>query len=276
MYNNIVIDNNNIHNIVTDNIVTDNIVTDNIVTHLLQSAEMLSKKELLYNGDLYQPLSTMKSIRNKANIQPYTQVSMLERFYSPENKEILATSLYNTSRANGYNATITVFQNNIETLMKRFCATVDIAQYEMAENSSCSSYANDWALALRGVNNDFLRYCYRWLKWNILNPFRATTVVGASDNRIEKKYSDLLAADIPTIDVWQAVDINIMAKNFRDHNKIPFYQRTMATRNFDRSGSDGYRTTLDRASLDTPIYAYDQSPIYKVISNWTESGWVGL
>jgi hypothetical protein len=80
---------------------------------------------------------------------------------------------------------------------------------------------------------------------------------------IRKKYEELMASDIPQLDVWAETGTDVYNNNFRYKNKIPAWQRTMNTRHYDRT-NDGLKDGCsDRASLENPIRGYDMSVIYE-------------
>jgi hypothetical protein len=87
--------------------------------------------------------------------------------------------------------------------------------------------------------------------------------------------NEILEHEIPTIDVWAEQDISITNAAYRDHNKIPFYQRSMHNRHYDRNNDGLQHADPNRASLDTPINAFDMEPIHDLIDRWTDKDWFG-
>lgn len=114
-------------------------------------------------------------------------------------------------------------------------------------------------------NNDNL---YRFKSNNFIdrensidtNVFRVDTTLGISiDDEIipvRKKGKELMASDYQLIDVWKPQSTEISTENFRNGNKIPVWQRSLNTRNYDRLG-DGYASVNpDDASLNSIYLGY--------------------
>lgn len=234
---------------------------------------MIPFKNLLEDPENYQPLATEKGWRNRPNEVGYTNVDIFSVFVSDSNQALLANSLYQTARQNGNKASLEKFFNLIPLALDEFCKKTDISGYAMAEDTATGIV--NWTDILRAVNNDFLKFCYNLLKWNTFNPFRSWVEVGDAENRRQVRMQDVLADDIPTINVWATQDTQRENKNFRYENKIPVWQWSMNTRHYDKSNEGFACGDPDRASLDNPIYGYDMKPIYKVLDNWTKSDWFG-
>jgi hypothetical protein len=235
---------------------------------------MISYKDLIYNPEKYQPLSSHKSVFNKESEPNFANVDLEVLFRSNANQISLTKSLFKTSRHNGCKASIDKFAKLIPVAQIKFCQRYDISQYEMAEQQA--SEERDWAELLRVVNNDFLKFCYNLLQWNSFNPFRERTMVGPSDNRRSKKFNELLAHDIPTIDVY--ADVNIERKNSQYwlENKFPTWRAHQNVRHFDYDGG-GYRNgDRNRASLETIDRGFDMTTVNGLLDKWHSKDWFGL
>lgn len=95
------------------------------------------------------------------------------------------------------------------------------------------------------------------------NVYRSSLVIvecDDDDNVVinEKKYSQLLASDYGSIDVWAPQTTEISTTTLRNKNKIPLIQRSMNLRFYDKA-NEGYSTTIDRASLDTNLSGYSSA-----------------
>lgn len=87
------------------------------------------------------------------------------------------------------------------------------------------------------------------------NVYRVGTTLGITteDDQImsvRKKGKELMASDYQLIDVWKEQTTEISSASSRNGNKIPVWQRSMNTRNYDRSG-EGY------ASIDSSEASWD-------------------
>ncbi len=235
---------------------------------------MFTRKELLETPELYIPLSSIKSVRNKANDPDYTRLDLKSFFMSENNKTQLARNLYSIGRKNGVNGQLEKYQKLIPLAMIEFDKRYPIQDWDTVESTSTEQ--QDWAEILRVVNNQFIKFCYSLLKWDQFNPFRERVEVGAHGDRRMVKMSEVTAADIPTIDVAGDVEIQRMNKHFRYNNQVPVWQRSMHNRHYDTANEGLAQRDSDRASLNNPIYAMDISNVEAVMNNWTESGWFGL
>jgi hypothetical protein len=235
---------------------------------------MISYRDLIERPEEYQPLSSHKSIFNKESDRPYTNVNLESMFKSLRNRQFLIDSLYATSQRNGGRASIDKFTKLIPVAQRTFCQRNDISKYEMAEQQA--SEERDWAELVRVINNDFLKFCYNLLQWNKFNPFRERAMVGASDNRHSKKYSELLAHDIGTIDVYADVQIERKNSQYWLENKFPVWRTHQNVRHFDYDGG-GYRNgDRDRASLETIDRGFDMTTVNSLIDKWQSKDWFGL
>lgn len=235
---------------------------------------MISFKDLLLHPDEYKPLSSHKSVFNKANDPSYVDVDLKSQFTAIKNQGYLARNLHKIAADNGNHARLEKFQALIKVAQKEFCKINDINEYYMAEQEAQG--IRDWVELLRCVNNDFLKYCYKLLRWNNFNPYREKTEVGPADNRVTKNYRDLLAHEISTIDVYDDYQIERYNRQFYLENKIPAWQVSIHTRNYD-TNPGGYRNgEQDRASLENPIYEYNMGDIYELVDKWKNKDWFGL
>lgn len=235
---------------------------------------MISYKDLIENPEQYQPLSSHKSVFNKESAKSYANVDLEIVFRSVSNQQFLTMSLYKTYKHNGGRASIDMFTKLIPVAQRTFCQRNDISRYEMAEQQA--SEERDWAELLRVLNNDFLKFCYNLLQWNNFNPFRERAMVGPSDDRRSKKYNELLAHDIPTIDVYADVQIERKNSQYWLENKFPVWRTHQNTRHFDYDGG-GYRNgDRDRASLETIDRGFDMTTVDGLIDKWQSKDWFGL
>jgi len=92
------------------------------------------------------------------------------------------------------------------------------------------------------------------------NVYRVDTTLSiTTDNElssIRKKGKDLLASDYQLIDVWKNQTTEISSASSRTGNKIPVWQLSMNTRNYDRSGEGYAAIDSDNASWDNHSRGY--------------------
>lgn len=235
---------------------------------------MISHRDLVFNPDDYKPLSSFKSVRNLPNKPDFTNVNIIKLFLSKSNMNLMINNIYRTSRENGHRSSLDTFRLLVPKLAVIFNKENNLNEYEVAEYSATGQ--TNWVELLRTINNDFTKYCYKYLKWNIFVPTREWVEVGPADNRVQKKYHEMTAADVPTLDVWREQEVQRYNSLFRNNNKIPFWQYTMHNRHYDRNNEGLTHNNADRASLETPVYGYDMKNINKALDKWTSTGWYGM
>jgi hypothetical protein len=121
-----------------------------------------------------------------------------------------------------------------------------------------------------------MKSCYVYFNWEDFNPFQDYIEVGAHGKRSMKKMSELTPDDHLTLDLWREQSTHVSNKNFRDNNKIPVYRTSLHTRHFDKN-NEGFRDRdADRSSLETPIYGYDMTEIYKGLDNYKSESWYSM
>lgn len=232
---------------------------------------MISRHDLLYHAEEYQPLGSIKGMRN---LPVRFAVDMNDVMRSQVNMLLLCKSVYRYYRQNGGRASYDKICELVEVCLDRFMKEYDINDFISAEWQATGN--NNYSEALNAANNMFMKKVYDLLPANRMVPTREYAIVGPHDAREVKRYSELTAADIPTIDVWAKAEVQVINKQFRDNNRIPFWQCSMHKRHYDR-GNDGFRENdPDRASLENPIYAYDMSNIHANIDHWKKEEWFGF
>lgn len=92
------------------------------------------------------------------------------------------------------------------------------------------------------------------------NVYKNETTIGYCDDDYDihttkKKYSDLMAADYGSIDVWKPISTEVTNADLRMRNQVPIWQKSMNKRHYD-SANQGYHSTSERASLNTPVSGY--------------------
>lgn len=235
---------------------------------------MIPHRSLLEHPDKYHPLGSVKSINNVPNPVDFTNVNINALFMSRPNIAMLTSNLYKVARQNGSRSSMEKFKKIVPALAMQFKVRNKLEEYETAEANATGF--NNWVEVLKTVNNVFMKYCYRRLKWNTFVPTREWAEVGPRNDRKQTKFYELQAADHGTMDLWRNQETQIMNKHFRYGNKIPFWQTSMHNRHYDKHNEGLAYDNPDRTSLDTPLYGYDMSNVKATIDKWQSKEWFGM
>lgn len=193
---------------------------------------------------------------------------------SEVNMLMLCKSVYRFYRGNGGRATYEKICKLVEICLDRFMKAHDINQFISTEWQATG--VNNYSEALNAANNLFMKKVYSLFPANRYVPTREYAIVGPHDNREVKRLSEVTAEEVPTLDVWAKAEVQLLNKQHRDNNRIPFWQASVHTRHYDR-GNDGLRENdPDRSSLENPIYPYDMSRIHANIDHWKREEWFGF
>jgi hypothetical protein len=190
----------------------------------------------------------------------YASVKLEDIFLSESNASMLNNNvcrLYENQE--GKPADYHLFLPITKKYMDQFAVRESIHRFVAVNNIEITE-KYDWLEVLRCINNRFLKFVQRALRPNALLPSRATVEVGDGENRHRKKFSELLAHDIPTIDVWAVQEVQQYNQHFRYNNTIPVWQRSMAKRHYDRS-NEGLAETEESSSRETIQRGFDMSEI---------------
>ena len=239
------------------------------------------------------------TVKNAKNIPTDFDIDMNELFMSKNNQEYLSLQLYSINKKNGGYSKLDKFKILTPKLMFKYSnefpiknetyiddtpTTIDqlgLDMYQSHTGYNAISKRQNWLENFRSINNKFINWCSKYLKWNIYVPFREKSTVGSinefENNIREIRNSNLLADDIKELNVWRPYDINNDKSKYRYNNTIPFWQRSMNIRHTDRS-NEGFREGNDayRSSLDNPIYAYDMRRVKDLMSRYQNEEWFGF
>jgi hypothetical protein len=218
-----------------------------------------------------QPLGTRKAASNK---HTHLNIDVKNTFVSEQNINMLTCNLFKIYQQNGGMQSNQKFKQLIPLLISRFLKKNDLTSYRTAEADTVGF--NDYTTILRAINNDFIKMCYNYFKWNAYNPFQNDIEVGTVENRVLKKSYEIMPEDHGTLDIWREQFIQISNNKFRDNNKIPFYRTGMFTRNYDRSNEGFIHNNPDRASIETPIYGYDMKHLQNGLCTYKSEEWYGM
>lgn len=232
----------------------------------------LKFNDLLLDPQNYHPLSSVKSIKNAPT---GLGIDLYKLFHCESNTRMIAQNLYRVSQNNSDGRPIEFFNKIVPKMMKIFSKNHNLYEFRMAEEAETGNI--NWVETIKAINYDFMKEVYNTFRWNNYNPFRDTYLdVGASDSRRKVKASDLMPDDYGTIDVYGVTDINRENKNFRYNNTIPFWQRTMNIRHFDRTNEGLRNGDPDEASLENFNRSFDMTNVNQTLNNWQRTGWFGL
>jgi hypothetical protein len=241
---------------------------------------MISRSDLINRPNYAQPLSTYKGVANMPSVNGFDSMDIKGLFLYSENQKSLAASLLKTIERNNIHSldnihsdmhSLNDIRKMIPEFQKRFMQNTDISKYHLAEESAVNQV--DWVELLKMINADFLGYCRNYFKWNEFFPAREYATVGATGERIKKRFDQLTADDIPTLDLWADQQISVSDNRKWLNNKVPVWRTSLHSRNIDREGGGLRMANPDRASLETPIFNYNMGNIYNTISKWKESEW---
>lgn len=150
-------------------------------------------------------------------------------------------------------------QKKIPTMMIKWADEQYINKFEYA--------ADDFIMTLKFLNKKFIinhSHLYDRENRSDLNVFHTTgRVTDECNNEFMKKYDTMLAADHHTVDTWQPLNIFTSDDKNRYGNKIPVWQRSMNTRQLDRSNDGLHSAYSDRASLNNQTRGYNMDNIIK-------------
>ena len=221
---------------------------------------MFPYKELLDSNNVYQPLGSVKAAFNKEYYYTFTKVDIKLLFLSESNIKMVAHKIYKKYRQDGGRSDYYKILDFTRNITSRFLNKYNIYDFEYVDNNSTDNI--NWVELLKTVNNIFIKYALLFFKNNYFVPTREWAEIGSYNTREHKKFSELTAEDIPTIDLWQNQEIQILNRIYRNNNEIPFWQTTMHNRHYDRSNDGLQYGNSDRSSLDNFIHhSYDMSSL---------------
>lgn len=237
--------------------------------------DVIPLKDLVERPELYEPLSSYKSVRNLESKHRYNNLDMNQLFLDKNNIFTQANRFYTIHRNNGGRSKFNKIYELIRQNSKLFAKNNNLNSYITADVEVTGQI--DWVEALKAVNRDFINNCKNLMQWNTFVPTREWAEVGPKSNRVQKKFHEMTADDAKTLDVWQKQEVAVMAKFFRDNNKIPFYQHTMSRRHYDRGNEGLHAADADRASLSNYVpHTYDMRDVVSTLDKWKSDEWFGV
>jgi hypothetical protein len=232
---------------------------------------MLSLHDLMFHPESVQPIGSRKGVLNKPT---NVYIDIKDLFLSPSSVSSMSVKLHSIYRQNGGKTPLSKFKQLVVLLMKKFAKENNLYDYATAEDDTMQIY--NYPVILRTINKDFMTFAHRYFNWDNYNPARDTVEVGPADARELKKSAELMPDDHITLEVWHEQFTQALGRNHRDNNRIPVYRTAIHTRHYDRSNEGLKHDEADRASLETPVYGYDMSQIYKNIGNYKSEDWYSM
>jgi hypothetical protein len=210
----------------------------------------------------YYTLSMQYLSVKEANNQPTTiyRKSNLFSFMNLSNQRLLTKKIYFLHKSNNGLLPYLHFKSRVPRRMKEWVNTKEINPYNeiVLGGADVLDYLNKKFISDNYDLHNFDQ-SYVPLESNVYKN-KLTIAFPSSDEKhyiaIEKTPSDLLAEDYRNLDLWSEQTTEITAEHQRYYNKIPFWQRTMNKRHYDRGNQGYHHADPNRASLDTPIYGY--------------------
>ncbi len=199
----------------------------------------------------------------EANNQPTIiyRKSNLFSFMNLANQRLLTKKVYFLHKSNNGKNTYLYFKSIVPRRMKEWANEKNINTYSeiVLGESDVLDYLNKKFIS----DNHNLYSCfdqnYRPLESNSYKSkvtLTFSSLDGDQHAAIEKDPRELLAHDYGNLDVWAKQTTEITASQQRQWNKIPFWQRTMNNRHYDRSNQGFHHADPARASLNASQYGY--------------------
>jgi hypothetical protein len=218
----------------------------------------------------------MQALTRKDYLNTSTEIyiDIVNLFTSKQNRKLLCNNLHVIYAQNGGKSSIYKFYYVCNLLIDKFVKENNLYEFEFAdEQATC---LDNYVEKLKIINKTFIKECYKHFQWDIFNPFHDKIEVGVHGRRSLKKMHELTPDDHLTLDLWREQSTHVSNKNFKDNNKIPTYRASLHTRHFDKSNEGLRENDPNRSSLETPIYGYDMSEIYKGLDNYKSESWYSM
>jgi hypothetical protein len=230
----------------------------------------------------YIKIHDVNTFHKSANVSDYCTISVKEERNQPKkntfpstNRQIflseknvfgvvyymISLTLKNRTNAenNHFNKYLLKLQKLIPDMMINWANKQNINKFTHA--------SDDFIMTLKFLNKKFIithSHLYHIENNSDLNVFHTTgRITDVCNNEFMKKYDKMLAADYHTVDTWQPLNIFIDNTQNRYNNKIPVWQRSMNTRQLDKSNDGLHSAYSDRASLNTQTRGYNMDNIIK-------------
>ena len=203
-------------------------------------------------------LLSKKEIENRpTNVHQRDNIS---NFMSIFNQRYLTKKIYLLHKSNNGTLQYLYFKQVVPNRMKSWLSKKDINKYR--------NYTSDTTDVLNYLNNMFINenydlyinpdYNLKQLDSNVYKNQVTLSYMTQDDQVIlfKKSPKDMYVEDYRNLDVWEKQTVDISDKDKRYGNKIPIWQISMHTRNYDRDNQGYAHANPERSSLETPIHGY--------------------
>ena len=211
----------------------------------------------------YCPISVKEKI-NKPTISDFPTTNR-QMFLSDRNVYLVTSYVMGLNKRNGIKISDEKVRKNVSSKMVDWAVEKKINDYESLE---------DIFTTLGYLNEQFLKsnpYLYNRADCSGVNVFNLNRNVSSECGKIYNKAAgDIMAHEYHTVDMWSKDDTFVSNKDSRYCNDIPIWQKSMSSRNLDRSNDGLTNAVPERASLNNQIHGYDMSNIIKG-SNYYEN-----
>ncbi len=205
------------------------------------------------------PYLSVKESNNRLTIN--NRNSNLAEFLCVENQRFLTKKIYSLHKMNNGAYKYLYFKIKIPSRVKQWIKYNDINNFNGVIFGGINT--------LEFINKKFISDNYDLYTFNDnFSPLEANVyknklkfaIPTANETQyqiIEKKPGELLAHDYGNLDLWEKQTTEITSDHQRYRNKIPFWQRTMNNRHYDRGNQGFHHADPNRASLNVDVYGYD-------------------
>lgn len=213
--------------------------------------------------------------RKEIENQPTTiyKKSNAASFMNLANQRFLTKKIYILHKSNNGVMPYLYFKEHIPIRMRNWIDGKDMGSYShlIAGSIDTLDYINKMF-----ISDNYDLYSIQYVNHNYShldsNVYRNTLDISYADENenifiLKKKPNELLAEDYRNMDVWSEQSTETTNNNNRNRNNIPFWQRTMNIRHYDRNNQGYHHADSKRASLDTPVYGYgnEMRKLYKLV-----------
>lgn len=212
------------------------------------------------------------------NATPIHQISLYSQFLQITNQILLTKKIYNQHKLINGSRHYLHFKSIVPNRMKCWILSKNNLDQEIINNfnmyqSNANAYLNKLFI---DENRDLYSELKEWdasythdkNKHPETNVYLAYSNDDMTINVLSKRITDLTADEIRNVDLWEEQTTNVDSGIFRYKNEIPYWQKTMNTRHYDRT-NEGYRhDDADRATLINQNHGYDMSNIVKASESY--------
>lgn len=185
------------------------------------------------------------------------KIDNLTVFMSAPNRVYLTKQIYNLHKANNGLKCYLHFKEVVPDKMKEWLYDKKYLTFKVLNSMDIIEFMNK-----QFIKDHENLYIGELMESNV---YRSKLTILHDDMVMVKKPDELLAEDIRNIDVWAPQTTEAASASFRYKNTIPFWQKSMNTRHYDRSNQGLAHADPDRASLTPPASGRYTGELQKII-----------